>query len=236
MRLCCLSDTHTKHKGLTIPECDVLIHAGDSTWTGEYRETRRFIEWFAAQPAKHKVLIAGNHELTLDENHSKFNPHVRNLVLNQRGFIYLENSEVVIDGIKFWGTPWTPWFHDWAFNGYPDADAPFERGVSLLDIYKEMPEDVNVIISHGPPYGMGDQTLDGDDRVGSVDMRKLTSNLDHLRLYISGHIHEARGMEIADGGVHYCNVSTLDRDYDTVRVPVVIDVDENGFVENVEGY
>lgn len=237
MRIVAISDTHTKHEGLTIPECDILVHAGDFSWQGKFFEVRDFIYWFKDQPAKHKILIAGNHELTMDKTHSAHNPHVKEMVTRMGDVIYLENSEVVIEGIKFWGTPWTPWFHNWAFNGYSDADAPFHRGgVSLLDVYKEMPEDVNVIISHGPVYGMRDMTLGGDDRTGSVDMRKITAGLNDLRLYISGHIHEARGMEIADGGVHYCNVCTLDRDYETVRVPVVIDIDENGFVKNVEGY
>lgn len=232
-----ISDTHGEHKRLVIPKCDILIHAGDSTWQGAYRETQDFLYWLKDQPAKHKLLIAGNHELTLDKHHDKFNPHIRDMVTSQDGFIYLENEEVVIDGLKFYGTPWTPWFHNWAFNARPDADVPFHPGArGLTEVYSGIPEDVNVIICHGPAYDMCDRSNRGDERTGSMEMRHITSQLDHLRLYICGHIHEARGMKSADGGVYYCNVSSLDRDYETINPPIVFQLDKNGFIDSVEGY
>ena len=239
VKIVAISDTHTKHKKLEIPECDVLIHAGDFTWTGKYWEVNRFLMWMEKQPAKHKIVVAGNHEMSLDKTHEKFYPPTANLMHVYRERItYLENSAVEIDGIKFYGTPWTPWFHDWGFNGVEGADAPFRRheNAMLSDIYGEIPMDTNVLICHGPPYDLVDKATD-DHRCGSVEMRKIIEdpNRIDLRLYICGHIHEARGRDTT-GGVEVCNVSSLARDYETIGPPVVIEVDNQGFVESIQGY
>jgi Icc-related predicted phosphoesterase len=241
MKIVVISDTHTKHKKLTIPECDVLVHCGDFTWDGKFWDVWRFVHWLEKQPARHKVVIAGNHEETLDHNHSKYHPRTRGLLSKSTddSIHYLEDSGIEIDGIKFYGTPWTPWFYDWGFNGITDENLAFYRGVSLSERYSQIPEDVQVLICHGPPYDILDRTLslDRDNRKGSVEMRKLTSKkLTRLGLYLCGHIHEARGMEIADGGVTFINASTLDRGYEIVRPPVVIHLDENGWVQNVEDF
>jgi len=238
MKLVIISDTHTKHAQLTIPECDVLVHCGDFTWGGKFPETWEFVHWLEQQPATHKIVIAGNHELTFDHTARGYDPKVR-AILSQHtdeSIHYLEDQSVTIDGIKFYGTPWTPWFFDWAFNGITDPDIPFRRGVNLTDVYSQTPEDVQVLICHGPAYNLCDQSDRGDTRTGSVEMRKLTSEkLIQLQLYLCGHIHEARGMEVADGGVTYINASSLGRDYETISPPVVVQLDDNGRVDSVEG-
>lgn len=236
MKICVISDTHTKHQKLTIPECDVLIHAGDFTWTGKYWEVMNFLRWFHDQPARHKIFIAGNHEETFDRTHPKFSPRIASLVTLYDDIIYLENQACEVDGIKFYGTPWTPWFYDWGFNGV-EGGRPPEEGKMLRDIYGHIPQDTNVLICHGPPYDILDKSNEGD-RTGSVEMRKLleSDKFMDLRLYLCGHIHEARGHEIACGGVHICNVASLERDYEMTHPPVIIELDEDGFVKSVEGY
>jgi predicted phosphodiesterase len=236
MKIVIISDTHTKHEQLTIPECDVLVHCGDFSWTGDFYEVRDFRWWFADQPAKHKIVIAGNHEETFDEHHPKYNPHISATLKNAPNIHYLEEESLTIDGVKFYGTPWTPWFHDWGFNGITDVDLPFKRGASLSERYSHIPKDVQVLICHGPPYDILDMSEMGDERTGSIEMRKLTSEkLTDLRLYLCGHIHEARGIEIADGNVTFINASSLDRDYKTIRPPIVVHLDDNGWVNSVEG-
>lgn len=242
LKIVALSDTHTKHGLLTIPECDVLVHAGDFSFGGEFFEVRDFYYWLLNQPAKHKVLIAGNHEETFDSTHKSYNTSCRNIIVksNDDNIHYLENSSIEIDGIKFYGTPWTPWFHDWGFNGLEGADAPFRFGGGTLleDVYGDIPNDIQVLICHGPPYGIHDLTLGSDNnRKGSIVMRKLleSNKFSRLKLYLCGHIHEARGHEECNG-VHYCNVSSLGRDYKTVQQPVVINLDENGSVISIQGF
>lgn len=242
MKIVAISDTHTKHGLIQIPECDVLVHAGDFSFRGKFMEVREFVWWLKEQPAKHKIVIAGNHEETFDNSKlgGKFNAACRDMLAKNldEGIHYLENSSITIDGIKFYGTPWTPWFYDWGFNGLEGPDAPFRYGTypNLEDVYGEIPEDTNILICHGPPYGYVDQAT--DERAGSVEMRKLLESmkLHQLRLYLCGHIHEARGHEVAFGNTHICNVSSLGRDYATAKPPVVIDVDEDGFVISVQGY
>lgn len=239
LKIVVISDTHTKHKKLTIPECDVLVHCGDFTWDGKYWDVLGFYHWLQKQPAKHKIVIAGNHELSFDRANSRYSAGSKALLADcmEENIHYLENSEIIIDGIKFYGTPWTPWFHDWAFNGITEVDLPFSRGgTSLKGIYDRIPEDVQVLICHGPPYDILDVSERGDERTGSVEMRRMTRDkLPLLRLYLCGHIHEARGMEVADGGVTFVNASSLARDYETVGQPITIILDAGGSVESVEG-
>jgi len=241
MKICVISDTHTKHKKFRhiegIPECDVLVHCGDFTWTGKYWEVNNFMRWFLDQPAKHKILISGNHEETFDRGHKSYNPSAYHLVAGctEENFHYLQDSAVTIDGVKFYGTPWTPRFYDWAFNGIPDKDLPYQAGgVSLTEMYSRIHEDTNVLICHGPPYDILDRSENGDVRTGSVEIRRVTQKLLNLRLYLCGHIHESRGVERADGGVTFVNASSLDRSYETLHPPYVIELDDDGFVESVK--
>jgi len=127
MKLVCISDTHNQHDQLDLPDGDVLIHAGDWTGTGTTKQVISFIRWFSSQPHKHKVLIAGNHEVTLDKSfyqlhwsqfHTKshLSHDIKNYVLREEGIEYLEDSEVIINGFKFYGSPCQPSFGNWAFN------------------------------------------------------------------------------------------------------------------------
>ncbi|TAM87114.1 metallophosphoesterase, partial [bacterium] len=108
MRIVCVSDTHQYHSRLNIPDGDVLIHAGDLTMKGDYAAVRGVDAWLANLPHRHKIVIAGNHDFAFEGNRyaAKMLPHAT----------YLEDSGVEIDGLLFWGSPWQPWFYDWAFN------------------------------------------------------------------------------------------------------------------------
>jgi len=234
MKIVAISDTHTKHAKVTIPECDVLIHAGDSTWTGKFGEVVDFVSWLREHPAKRIIVIAGTHELTLDRYHRKFDPSIRDLVARDPfdRITYLENQSVTIDGVKFYGTPYTPWFHDWAFNGVETGTQPFSSMAipKLRDIYNYADEDTDVLVCHGPAFGCADvkpgENGNDDERLGSTDLLRRTQQLKKLKLLICGHIHEARGFVELQGKL-YANVATLDRDYETARPPVVFEVNEN---------
>jgi len=112
-----ISDTHNKHNHLTsnaynniLGSGDVLIHAGDCTSMGKSHEITNFLNWFAMTDFKHKIFIAGNHDFGF-ELHTDIADEFK-----ERGIIYLYDSEVVIDGVKFYGSPWQPEFYD-CFNG-----------------------------------------------------------------------------------------------------------------------
>src|SRR5271166_4785835 len=148
MKIVAISDTHEQHAQVVVPEGDILIHSGDFTNLGKIPAVASFAKWMGSQPHKHKILIAGNHELTLQSPY-------RNIVTNlfkENGIIYLEDSGVEINGLFFYGAPWTPFFNDWAFN------LP-RRGMELMAKWDMIPDNTNVLITHGPPKGILDDTI-----------------------------------------------------------------------------
>jgi len=148
---------------MKIPYGDVLIHTGDFSGLGLLDEINNFSDWLGTQPHKHKVVITGNHENTFDLEHEKqiqndFFGHqnidftvARSLLKN---CIYLEHSSVTIEGIKIFGTPYQPIFYDWAWNRTP---------AELEKLYKDIPEDSDIVLTHNPPYKILDKVKNGEN-------------------------------------------------------------------------
>ncbi|WP_407543521.1 metallophosphatase domain-containing protein (plasmid) [Deinococcus radiomollis] len=176
MKIVCISDTHNQHSLLTLPPGDVLIHAGDYSMQGHVAETETFLTWFAAQPHRHKVFIAGNHDFIFEKRRKKARAMV------PRGIIYLEDEGVTLDGVKFWGSPVTPTFFDWAFNRGPST---------IADSWTIIPDDTEVLITHGPAYGVLDKVLPYGQEVGCPKLRAALDNRLHPKLHVFGHVHEA---------------------------------------------
>src|ERR1700722_2905947 len=145
MKIVALSDTHAEHREVTVPDGDVLIFAGDFMTCGRrYAEVQSFGKWFSEQPHKHKILVAGNHDRLMQRD--------LKLCLSEfKDVHYLQDSNVVIDGIKFYGSPWQPWFYDWAFN--------VNRGPDIKKYWDKIQSNTDVLITHGPPYGILDQSI-----------------------------------------------------------------------------
>jgi Icc-related predicted phosphoesterase len=110
---------------------------------------------------------------------------------------YLQDEAAEIAGLKFWGSPWQPWFHDWAFN--------LPRGERLAEKWAMVPEDTEILVTHGPPFGIGDHN-GWEGHVGCDDLRKRVAQLQNLKLHIFGHIHESPGV-FEESGVVFANVS-----------------------------
>ena len=115
MKIWHIGDTHTYESLLEVPaNIDVVVHSGDMSnpreaHMGEF-QVREFIEWFSLLPIKHKICIAGNHESAIAKGLVK----KEDFFLN--GIHYLETDSIVIDGVKFWGAPYSPHFNDWYFT------------------------------------------------------------------------------------------------------------------------
>ena len=172
IRFVCISNTHsfTESLGTKIPGGDVLIHAGDFTNVGESSDVIAFNDFLEKLPHKHKIVIAGSHDLSFDTStfDSTFPRFCRGNIEEHRNAkslltncTYLEDSGVEIYGIKIWGSPWTPWFYDWAFN--------VERGNECRSKWDLIPDDVDILITHGPPLGYGDLCEYGQ-RAGCLDL------------------------------------------------------------------
>lgn len=185
MKIWHISDTHTYHDLLTIPnEIDMVIHSGDcSNLRGPYNnepEVREFIDWYKELPIKYKVYIAGNHDTSIEKK------LVTKKDFEDNGIIYLENEYITIEGIKLFGSPHTPQFNNWAFMKERTKLDRFWR----LAIH----EPCDIIIVHGPPKGILDKSYDRNNLMESCgDKSLLNIVLEMQPAYMCfGHIHNCK--------------------------------------------
>jgi Icc-related predicted phosphoesterase len=203
-----ISDTHGHHDMMTndLPGGSILIHAGDVSSRGHYKEVCKFLEWFESLPYMHKIFIAGNHDFIFERDNALVIPD---------NVHYLKDSYVIIEGLKIYGSPWQPWFHNWAFN--------LPRGEKLAKKWAQIPDDTDILITHGPPNGILDFAIYSNENVGCED---LNIRIQEVRPKISvfGHIHEGFG-QIEKDGIKYINASMLDLQYDYTNYPTVINLE-----------
>lgn len=208
MKFVAISDTHCRHLNIKLPKGDVLLHAGDITYKGKKDETDDFLNWFAKLPFKHKIFIAGNHDFYLEKE--KF-ANIQSII--PEGVIYLNDSEVVIDGIKIWGSPVTPWFFNWAFNR--------KRGKEIKKHWDKIPADTDIILTHGPAYGILDTVLNNTN-AGCKDLLNTIEKI-KPKAHVFGHIHESYGAAKLKG-THFINASVLNESYELINKPIVFDI------------
>lgn len=216
MKILALSDTHSRHKKIPrewLPPADVIVHAGDFTINGEDLETLNFLEWFSGLPYAHRILTAGNHDWSFEDTRCLFfEDYAR-----RGGITYLNDEGLDIEGVYFYGSASTPRFLDWAFNR--------EQGAEIDRYWRAIPRYTDVLITHGPPYGYLDETLD-KRKVGCKD---LTENLKEIKpkYHVFGHIHSGYGiMKGRDEleGTTFINASVCDERYKLVNKPILFEV------------
>lgn len=214
MKITFISDTHGKHRELNeqLPGGDVLVHCGDISNVGRLSEIENFLKWFEQQDYDHTIFIAGNHDFGFQNPDPAIHNAITDL-LDSYAVTYLQDSSVTINGIKFYGSPWTPEFNNWAFN--MTAEQLKEKWVSI-------PEDTDVLITHGPPKGILDVTREGL----SVGDPALTQALSRVRpaIHAFGHIHEDYGTRIFEEGNVCINASSVNRNYEIVNSPIIINI------------
>lgn len=188
-----ISDTHTKHCELTDFLNDIyhrnndviIVHSGDISYRGSLTEVLNFLTWVSDLPFEHKIMIAGNHDFIFEEQR----PLIREILEKDFPSVtYLEDSGVEVMGLKFWGSPVTPRFFDWAFN----------RDEDIQNHWDLIPLDTDVLITHGPPYKILDKTYRGL-QVGCPRLAKKIQELTNLKIHVFGHIHESNGIETVGG-------------------------------------
>lgn len=212
MKLCIISDTHGKHKHLgKLPDADVIIHCGDMTSMGRSHEIVEFMKWFSKlDQYKYKICIAGNHDWLFDTNRLIAYEKIPNNV------IYLEDKEIIIDGIKFYGTPVQLPFMNWAFN------KPEEK---LIPHWQAIPDDTDVLITHQPPYNIFDWSVYDKKPTGSPSLYKEVLERIKPSLHLMGHIHSGHGVKVIENTT-FINASNLDEDYMCVYNPVLIEIND----------
>jgi Icc-related predicted phosphoesterase len=126
----------------------------------------------------------------------------------------LFDNDVTIDGIKFYGSPWQPEFHNWAFN--------LSRGEELAEKWEQIPNDVDVLITHGPAYGILDYAPIG----GHVGCEELYRKIVEVKpkIHVCGHIHDGYGQKTM-GGIEFLNASVLNDRYEHAHKPIFVEYD-----------
>ncbi len=205
MRIVCLSDTHGAHSEITVPDGDLLLHAGDLSRRGKEAEITAFNDWLGTLPHKYKVVVAGNHDFMFEREAKRAEALLTHA-------IYLNNTAVTLEGIKIWGSPITPWFFDWAFNR--------RRGADIRRYWEMIPTDTDILITHGPPRGILDKTERGDT-AGCDDLLEILWKI-KPRLHVFGHIHEGYG-QLALDGIKFINASNMNVHYKPVNAPICVD-------------
>ena len=216
MRITAISDTHFKHKYIdtrAFSNTDILIHAGDFTSNGNAAQTLAFLQWFSDLPVPHKILVAGNHDsfaCSID---------FPSMVAQFPSITYLYNSSVTIDGLKIWGSPYSNTFGRWAFM----AD-----DIELANIWDQIPKDTNIVVTHGPAYGIGDLVDNDyepgrDKHVGSKTLTAKLKSLKKLKLHVTGHIHESAGIHL--GLCPTINASICGANYAPFNQPISINME-----------
>lgn len=207
MKIVFISDTHGLHDQLKLPPGDMIVHAGDVSTRGMAREIEQFVDWFSQLPYRYKVFIGGNHDFLLEDQSALFKTMLNDQV------IYLEDSMVEIEGIKIWGSPITPYFFNWAFNR--------QRGADIKRYWTPIPEDIDILVTHGPPLGYGDRIYAGD-LVGCKDLLEAVQRVAPA-YHVFGHIHEAYGIYPTETTT-FINASVVNLRYQVVNAPIVIDL------------
>jgi len=225
-RFVCISDTHSLHNYIkTMPKGDVLIHAGDFSNIGLPEDIDSLNTFLGSLPYQHKIVIAGNHDLTFhpesyEQTWMRFgHPEKYDCQLVKAKLTnctYLEDEAVEVLGFKIYGSPWQPWFYDWAFN--------LPRGPACQEKWSLIPNDIDILVTHGPPLGHGDLCKHGG-RAGCVNLLDEIERRIKPKYHVFGHIHEGYGIT-TNGQTIFVNASTCNSRYDrnNLNPPIVFDL------------
>jgi predicted phosphodiesterase len=210
MKLTFLSDTHSKHKQIPVEHFsggDILLHTGDISSMGYEHEIKQFLRWFNSIPNyTYKVFIAGNHDWGFQSK----SLDISELLHPYKNIYYLRDSGIELDGLKIYGSPWQPEFCDWAFN-LPRNGEELERVWSLI------PNDTDIVLTHGPAYGYVDKVIGMYDNLGC---EKLLQRILQVKpsIHACGHIHSGNGVT-SNEWTTFINASVLDERYQYAYKP-----------------
>lgn len=177
----CVSDTHNCQP--TLPDGDILIHAGDLTQSGTFKELKATVDWLRAQSHPIKIIVAGNHDLCLDSHINSPDPSSDDVEIDWGDVSYLQSEETTITcengrSLRVYCSPYSPKHGNWAFQ-YPRSD----------NVWTGIPDNTDILITHGPPRGHLDLL-----NLGCVHLLQELWRV-RPRLHVFGHVHEVAGTE-----------------------------------------
>lgn len=187
--LCIIADTHQKHREITIPQCDILIHCGD--FCSFQRDDLNTLEdvdvWFAESPASKVVCIGGNHDFMLESREFQF-AHAE----------FLEDGLIELGGLTIYGSPWCPDLSGFAY---------YQNEVDLAERWRRIPEGIDVLITHTPPQGILDVPSSGSVQLGCPHLREELNRI-RPKLHVFGHVHASHG-SLKDANTQYFNAAIV---------------------------
>ncbi len=210
LRLVLMSDTHQHPLSeWVIPDGDVFIHSGDFMKGKKLKAVTAFNRQLQKLPHKHKLVVPGNHDWPFERQREA-------AIAELTAATYLEDREIVIDGVKFYGSPWQPEYRNWAFN--------MPRGsLELKAKWTAIPDDVDVLITHTPPNTVRDMVWPRGEQVGCAQLRWRMEEISPI-LHTFGHVHGGRGDEMVNATL-CINASSTDEGYKVVPTVIVVDID-----------
>lgn len=223
MKIVALSDIHEQWHNLEIPTCDILISAGDYSYQGKPEVVQQFHAWLDEQPATHIISVQGNHEKWVERNFEA----AKEIAKKECPDIhFIQHEAIEIEGIKIFGSAWTPYFCNWAWNAARNKAEVEVYNKPLIDTkWADIPDDTNILITHGPPFGILDYAPQCN-HVGCHDLLVRVQELKDLKHHIFGHIHYSHGSK-KKFGVEFHNASICTESYRPNNPITIIDYEQN---------
>lgn len=237
VRVVCLSDTHWEHRRIRVTDGDILIHCGDFSTRGPLSQVVEFNEWLGVLPHRHKIVIAGNHEMALDE--LKHSPaEIKALFTNAT---YLQDDEITVEGIRIYGAPWIArnkffllpslkWALSTGIGSMGLGFAMSSKSPRLYEKWNNIPEGVDFLVTHMPPYQILDSYL--QKNMGCPYLQATVLERVRPVVHMFGHVHDSRGTMERDG-IRFINAAnalapnqpsvSFDYDVEARRVLAVYD-------------
>ena len=212
-----MSDNHSNWK-VNVPDGDIFIHCGDYSYTGSQKSLKKFNDFLGNLPHKHKLYVPGNHELGYEKDYNLYEETITNGT-------NINGKVVEINGLKIFGSSVTPTFGRWAFMMDDEQRKRY---------WENAPEDVSILVSHGPMWGILD-TVDGleiepgkPEHLGCKYFRKYIERV-QPKLVAHGHIHDSYGQMVlktwdSNDDIICVNAALLDEKYKLVNEPVVVEI------------
>lgn len=228
IKICAISDLHGYLP--KIEPCDLVLICGDIVGLRAQRYPKSckkwYIDWFKPWvnelPCDKVLFIPGNHEVGMEgheEEYKKlFGPHDKATVLFHESYEYLGSDG---ETYKIFGTPYCKVFGNWAYM-YPDD--------TLRQAFSEIPENLDILITHDQPYEFGDILLQEDcpwadgSHIGNKPLLEAIL-AKQPRYQLNGHLHSCSHEKIMINNTSHYNVSTKDEKYNIVYEPLYLDIE-----------
>jgi Icc-related predicted phosphoesterase len=220
IKIVLISDTHCQLDNVEIPEGDLLIHSGDLTYRGNVQEMTKELNLLGKRGKDFKkiIYICGNHDWLGERN-----PTLTKEICEAEGITYLDHTSATFEGMNIFGSAYTPEFFSWAFN--------VQRGKALANKWAQIPDNTDILVTHGPPMGIldpvqrfnhrtGEQEI---EHVGCMDLYNRIQELEQLKLHVFGHLHDGYG-QIKIRNTTFINASICTEQYKPTNKPVVIEI------------